>query len=158
MGIETALLVGAVVATAATVVSTVGEVEAIKAEQDASYLQETELNKIAAAEAGDATRRADKRAADAIAAMESLGGFGSYNDTRLQMEMAGLKGLDLARIESNRARQAAQLYQARRALGKQASGAVIKGVGSIASTWAGFGVNSASAASGLDATRNLAKT
>lgn len=138
MGIETALMVGMVASAATAAVSTYGAVQQAKAEQDAAYQQEVELNKIAASEASDAALRADKKAAEAMAAMEAMGGFGSYNDTRLQLEMAGLKGLDLARIESNRSRQAAQLYAARKSLANQAVNATIKGVGQMVGSVANY--------------------
>lgn len=138
MGLETLLIAGTIVSGVATVAQTMGTVSDAKAERERLYQQEVELNKIAAAESADAARRADKKAAEAIAAMEAIGGFGSYNDTRLQLEMAGLKGLDLARIESNRARQAANLLAARRSLANQAVGAVFGGLGQMAGNIIGY--------------------
>jgi hypothetical protein len=134
MGLETLLIAGAIAGGVSTVVSTVGAVNEAEAEAERLYQQEVELNKIAAAEASDAAREADKKAAAAIAAMEAIGGFGSYNDTRLQLEMAGLKGLDLARIESNRARQAANLLSARKSALAAGQNAIFTGIGQLAGT------------------------
>jgi hypothetical protein len=135
MGLATILLA---ISGAATVVQTVAGVEQAKAEQEDLYQQEIELNKIAASEAAEAARRADKKAAEAIAGMEAIGGYGSYNDHRLQLEIAGLKGLDLARIESNRSRQAAQLYAARRSVANAAVGQFFGGLGQFAGSVAGY--------------------
>ncbi len=130
--------IGLIVSAASAAVSTYGAVQQAKAEQKQAYQQEVELNKIAASEASDAVDRADKRAAEAMAAMEAMGGFGSYNDERLQLEMAGLKGLDLARIESNRSRQAAQLYAARKSLANSAVNSTVKGIGQVAGSVANY--------------------
>lgn len=134
MGLETLLLAGTIASGVSAVAGTVAAVEQGKAEQDSLYQQEVELNKIAAGDAAEAARLADKKAAEAIAGMEAIGGYGSYNDTRLQLEMAGLKGLDIARIESNRARQAAQLQAARKSVANAVVGSFFGGVGQLAGT------------------------
>lgn len=84
----------------------IGEKEQIKAqakaEQEEFRRRQEEENRAAAADASDRALAAAKATAEGIAAMESIGGFGSVNDERLEMEIAGTAGLDLARIESNR--------------------------------------------------------
>ena len=83
--------------------------------QQAEILRQGEIVNVQAAEdKSDAALRMDKAMASARAAMEAIGGFGSINDERVQAEIAGLKGLDLARIENNRETKTASL-QARAA-------------------------------------------
>jgi hypothetical protein len=95
-----------------------------EAEQEELRRQQEENNRIAAEEASDRAIEADKAAASAIAAMEAIGGFGSANDDRLQMEIAGVKGLDLARIEGNRTARNAALKASQQAVRTQAKSTI----------------------------------
>lgn len=95
-----------------------------EAEQEELRRQQEENNRIAAEEASDRAIEADKAAASAIAAMEAIGGFGSANDDRLQMEIAGVKGLDLARIEGNRTARNASLRASQKAVRNRAKSTI----------------------------------
>lgn len=106
-------------ALAGKLLSSVGQKDAIadqaKNEMQELKRQQEEENKRAAAEKSDRAMQADKQAAQALAAMEAIGGFGSVNDDRLQMEIAGTAGLDLARIEGGRNARNAALRAAQKA-------------------------------------------
>lgn len=83
--------------------------EQARAQQDEFVRQQNEVDRQAAEERSDIAREADKRAAAAIAAMEAIGGAGSINDARVQAEIAGIKAIDLSRLEGNRMRKVASL-------------------------------------------------
>ncbi len=118
MGLETFLI-----STGLSLLSTMSANKAAEkqaeAEQEELLRQEFEANKAATEEATDLAEARDREAAAARAAMEAIGGFGSVNDERAQMEIAGLKGLDLSRIEGNRSRQARQFQSGRKAAARK---------------------------------------
>ncbi len=95
------------------------------AAQQAELLRQEELANVQAAEdKSDTALRMDKAMASARAAMEAIGGFGSINDERAQAEIAGLKGLDLSRIESNRMNKTASIRASAAAVRAKAQGAI----------------------------------
>lgn len=122
MGIETALLVGSL---ASGLLSSMqgqsATQEAAAAEQDELRRQQEEANKRAAEDKSDRALEGDKAAAAATVAMAEVGGAGSLNDSRKQAEIAGLTGLDLARLEGNRTRKIGSLVAAQKSVRQKAS-------------------------------------
>jgi len=124
MGIETFLFASL----GASLLGTIEQQSGIAAQaeaQQAELLRQEELANVQAAEdKSDTALRMDKALASARAAMEAIGGFGSINDENAQAEIAGLKGLDLARIENNRQNKTASLRASAAAVRAKAQGAI----------------------------------
>lgn len=111
-----------------SLLGTIQQQEGIAAQaeaQQAELLRQEELANVQAAEdKSDTALRMDKAAARVRAAMEAIGGFGSINDERSQAEIAGLKGLNLARIESNRLNKTAGIRASAAAVRAKSQGAI----------------------------------
>ena len=78
-----------------------------EAQQEELTRQQGVANEIAQEDKSVLAAEADRQASSALVAMEVIGGAGSANDIRLQGEIGGVAGLDLARIEGNRRREIA---------------------------------------------------
>lgn len=126
MGIETFLIASVASGFLGSMQEQAGIKEQAEAQQEELRRQQEEANRQAAEEKSDLALEMDKRLASARAAMEAIGGFGSVNDERAQAEIAGLKGLDLARIEGNRSRQVDALKAAQRSVRKKAKASIIQ--------------------------------
>ncbi len=116
--------------TGLSLLSSMSEQKAIEkqaqAEQTELVRQQNERDRIAAEEKADAVREADRRAAAAIVAMEARGGAGSQNEGRFAREIAGLKALDLSRLEGNRSADVASLQASIKASRNRAKSAISK--------------------------------
>ena len=118
MGLETFLIVSAASVGLSALSADQAQDAAYKqaeAEQEELFRQREEADRQAAREASDLAREMDAAAAKARVAMEALGGAGSVNDLRAQAEIAGLKSVDIARIEANRTNRAEALASAAKA-------------------------------------------
>ncbi len=126
MGVEVFLLASLGASLLGTIQEQSGIADQAEAQQ-AELLRQEELANVQAAEdKSDTALRMDKAMASARAAMEAIGGFGSINDERAQAEIAGVKGLDLARIENNRKNKTASIRASAAAVRAKAQGAIDK--------------------------------
>ncbi len=150
MGVEVLLLASLGTSLLGTIQQQSGIAAQAEAQQ-AELLRQEELANVQAAEdKSDTALRMDKAMARARAAMEAIGGFGSINDERAQAEIAGLKGLDLARIENNRENKTASIRANAASVRARAQGAIDKAsfdfLGSALGTAGAFALRSEQAA------------
>ncbi len=114
MGIETMILIGISVAMMA--VSTMFQNQALgdqnkalaeqnRLDQEELTRQQEEVNDQSDEQKSDTARRADADFASMIVAMADGGGAGGVNQLRLGVDIGGIEGINLARIEGNRRRQ-----------------------------------------------------
>jgi hypothetical protein len=137
--------IGAIMMIGLSLVQSLQEQAAIEdqaeAQQDELTRQQEEANLISQEEKSERALEADRAAASALVAMETVGGAGSLNDQRQQQEIHGVAGLDLARIEGNRRREVGALQATKKQSAKQANADIkasqMKFLGSAASTVTG---------------------
>lgn len=96
----------------------------VKDQQKEMLRQQKEANLRAQEEKSERAKIADKQFASAIVAMETVGGAGSQNEASILAEIAGNKGLDLARIEGNRRREISSLQSSSNAARKEGKAAI----------------------------------
>ncbi len=103
-----------------------GEAQQFKADNREITRQQGTVNELAGEDKSDIAREADRAAASAMAAMEVVGGSGSQNEARLNAEIHGIKGIDLARLEGSRRREIAALQSRKESAREHAKAAQTK--------------------------------